>query len=787
MKRTTFLILTLMMFSSLLFGQWKKKYDIIEKSGNGDQLLKTGPGRDGEIFRSAIFEYSLLEDGYFTIGTNQGATEGMLDDNCQLTYGHPYSLTSFIKIYEAGQWKTPFYNFRFYEQEISVDDSVLSINLTEEDNLAINFRIYPSGQENNLILELNLQNLSSGIKEMGTGLALDISLGENGDGFLKYNDTEITDETYLDEISNSDIFRITERNTDYKGLIEEISFPESAPASVNVTNWRRLAEDEIIFETQFVQIFDLALDIRGEITELQPGESVNMIMSITLPQPDFPESIFARADIPPELSIEEGILVPEIISAYTKLINNSNSNIYSLSSTISFSEYFEPVITSVSVPVAPGDFSIVEIPVATREFFKEKLLELTLEVKDGSVVIDKIERLLYIPAVPLSDSGLVVNIDSVITDNYPEISVRFNALKESSGGYIFDLDPENIFFTENDEIIEDFTVGKDTSGGNSDIDIIFILDVTGSMSDEIAAVKNNIIEFTDSLTQQGINYRLGMVTFLDEVENIYDFTSDPLIFKSYVEQQYAHGGGEYEENSLEALMTSTQFNFRPSARRMNIWITDAAYHINNSFTSLTVEEVVDALLSFGIQTHCIGNTAEQTNFYNPIVIPTGGDFYDINGNFRDILLNISGSQYLSDYLITYTSSLPAGSINNIGVEVHYAGLGGKSVYNMGMIEKPVVKENINVSCYPNPFNPTANIRVVKPTESGGKVVIYNILGQQIKTFNLAAGESSFLFKWNGRSDAGMEVGSGVYIVNTLLTDFRGGLMEANSQKIMYLK
>ncbi len=69
-----------------------------------------------------------------------------------------------------------------------------------------------------------------------------------------------------------------------------------------------------------------------------------------------------------------------------------------------------------------------------------------------------------------------------------------------------------------------------------------MLDVTGSMSQEISGVRDNIVEFTDSLSYQGIDFRLAMVTFLDEIENIYDFTSNVQLFQQYVNDQYALGG-----------------------------------------------------------------------------------------------------------------------------------------------------------------------------------------------------------------------------------------------------
>ena len=67
---------------------------------------------------------------------------------------------------------------------------------------------------------------------------------------------------------------------------------------------------------------------------------------------------------------------------------------------------------------------------------------------------------------------------------------------------------------------------KDRSSGVDAADIVFVLDVTGSMGDEIDGVKNHIVEFADSLSYRGIDFRLGMVTFLDVIENVYPFTRD---------------------------------------------------------------------------------------------------------------------------------------------------------------------------------------------------------------------------------------------------------------------
>ena len=68
------------------------------------------------------------------------------------------------------------------------------------------------------------------------------------------------------------------------------------------------------------------------------------------------------------------------------------------------------------------------------------------------------------------------------------------------------------------------------------------------------------------------------------------------------------------------------------------------------------------------------------------------------------------------------------------------------------------------SNFPNPFNPTTQIRFDTPITSRIKLTIFNMLGQKIKTFNaqnFPAGNHSIT--WNATSDLGAKVPAGVYL------------------------
>jgi hypothetical protein len=74
--------------------------------------------------------------------------------------------------------------------------------------------------------------------------------------------------------------------------------------------------------------------------------------------------------------------------------------------------------------------------------------------------------------------------------------------------------------------------------------------------------------------------------------------------------------------------------------------------------------------------------------------------------------------------------------------------------------------------YPNPFNPTTTISYALPTNAFVKLVVYNILGQKVKT--LVDEEQTAGFRqvvWNGQNDRGETVGSGIYFYRIQAGDF----------------
>jgi hypothetical protein len=72
--------------------------------------------------------------------------------------------------------------------------------------------------------------------------------------------------------------------------------------------------------------------------------------------------------------------------------------------------------------------------------------------------------------------------------------------------------------------------------------------------------------------------------------------------------------------------------------------------------------------------------------------------------------------------------------------------------------------SLDLSAYPNPFNSTVTLKVTIPEVGDYKLIIYNILGQKIKEFDLSELSNGIHYlKWNGESEYNSRVASGLYI------------------------
>jgi hypothetical protein len=87
-----------------------------------------------------------------------------------------------------------------------------------------------------------------------------------------------------------------------------------------------------------------------------------------------------------------------------------------------------------------------------------------------------------------------------------------------------------------------------------------------------------------------------------------------------------------------------------------------------------------------------------------------------------------------------------------------------------------------IGAYPNPFNPTTTINYDLPNNEQVSIVIYDVLGQEVRRLvdqTMTAGR--YTARWDARDNLGRSVGSGVYIAKIEAGTF------SQSQKMLLLK
>jgi uncharacterized protein YegL len=119
------------------------------------------------------------------------------------------------------------------------------------------------------------------------------------------------------------------------------------------------------------------------------------------------------------------------------------------------------------------------------------------------------------------------------------------------------------------------------------VDVLFLLDTTGSMGDEIDQLKGTIRTVADRLTSLPSNpdLRLGMTKYRDigdaYLTNTTDFTSDINAFSQTLNAAKADGGGDTPEAVDEALASAlSEPSWRSDSIQLIFLVADAGPHID---------------------------------------------------------------------------------------------------------------------------------------------------------------------------------------------------------------
>ena len=149
------------------------------------------------------------------------------------------------------------------------------------------------------------------------------------------------------------------------------------------------------------------------------------------------------------------------------------------------------------------------------------------------------------------------------------------------------------------------------SGKDSPVaDIVFLLDTSGSMENNIRAVGRHLIDMVEIFRAEQLDFTMAVVPFKYLAQHFHQPTKDYQRYERLLENVEC-GGAERAYNAI--VKSITRIKFRPEARRRFILITDAP-----CTGSYTIQEVLQRCWDAGITLDIIGGVTDRTEADDPL-------------------------------------------------------------------------------------------------------------------------------------------------------------------------
>ncbi len=346
------------------------------------------------------------------------------------------------------------------------------------------------------------------------------------------------------------------------------------------------------------------------------------------------EQSIKEASISDLLLGEDNVAVPSVSG---KVAGDMSENIFlAQSSDIAFKDNRSIVGKAVSIDAEDGYISGCKLSFDMSRYSKDinELYICTLD-SDG----------LYQP-VETTVEG--TSLSCILDKSGDYFVININHLFDSLG-----LESESVEVlsaTESNVInVSDIVRSSEVSG---QADIAFVIDTTGSMSSAISNVIVNVTDFAQRLADEyNVQINYSLIQFRDievdgedstkimasEGSNWYSGTDD---FISAVKKLTVDGGGDAPESDIDGLETARQLDWRASADKFVILITDIGYKVANRYGIESLDQMTELLKNDGINVSVV-TSKRSSSEYKSMYEATGGIFADIYGNFSEVLMQLA--------------------------------------------------------------------------------------------------------------------------------------------------
>ena len=160
------------------------------------------------------------------------------------------------------------------------------------------------------------------------------------------------------------------------------------------------------------------------------------------------------------------------------------------------------------------------------------------------------------------------------------------------------------------------------TGEGGPIDVVFVIDASGSMGDNIRAVTEHLKEMVDIYKASKIDYALGVTKFWAGKQGnkitVVQLTKSFTEYKRTLQEIITH----QDENALDAVVqTVKELRFRPTSKKHFILVTDEPFTSRNG---LSVAATIAHCREFGIYVNVLGLPLDE---HQILAAETGGKWH----------------------------------------------------------------------------------------------------------------------------------------------------------------
>ncbi len=298
-----------------------------------------------------------------------------------------------------------------------------------------------------------------------------------------------------------------------------------------------------------------------------------------------------------------------------------------------------------------------------------------------------------------TDGTLTVNEDAMATEfnlpsavNIEDLGVVYSLGESPTNGTVTVAADGTAVYTPNSDFYgtDSFTFRVSPESAaieSSKLDYVFVIDDTGSMGGTITNVINNVTNFVNSMVDSNLDVNFGFIRYGEYSEGASEFSgffnADTLSeFVTALNTLDANGGGDGPESGLEALMNLSSLEFRDTAVKKALLLTDITvkdlangYEYYSGPALYSMDETIAALRAANITVDVAGTSYEYpdeagsspTFQYQQIAYSTGGEVSNVN----DSLFYSGGFGILDQFYTIEITVNPLNDLTTGGVTITY--------------------------------------------------------------------------------------------------------------------